>query len=158
MEAYEARKPAYFGTPAVNLVWALNVSLGQILAEGMDARVARHVKLGRACQAGIAALGLGQVPLAPANRGAHDDLRAPPSPRASPVRICSSTSAHGRHPVAGGLHPAIRAEYFRIGHMGPMTLNDVLAALGAISAGLKACGYAFEPGAGVAAAAQAYEA
>ena len=34
--------------------------------------------------------------------------------------------------LAGGLHPAIRAEYFRIGHMGPMTLNDVLAALGAI--------------------------
>ena len=68
MEAYEARKPAYFGTPAVNLVWALNVSLGQILAEGMDARVARHVKLGRACQAGIAALGLGQVPLAPRSR------------------------------------------------------------------------------------------
>ena len=34
MQAYEARKPAYFGTPAVNLVFALNVSLGQILAEG----------------------------------------------------------------------------------------------------------------------------
>ena len=39
MEAYEARKPSYFGTPAVNLVSALNVSLGQILAEGMDAAV-----------------------------------------------------------------------------------------------------------------------
>ena len=60
--------------------------------------------------------------------------------------------------LAGGLHPAIRAEYFRIGHMGPMTLNDVLAALGAIEHGLKACGYGFASGAGVAAAAQAYEA
>jgi alanine-glyoxylate transaminase/serine-glyoxylate transaminase/serine-pyruvate transaminase len=27
MEAYEARKPSYFGTPAVNLVAALTVSL-----------------------------------------------------------------------------------------------------------------------------------
>ncbi len=36
MEAYEARKAAYFATPAVNLVNALNVSLGQILAEGMQ--------------------------------------------------------------------------------------------------------------------------
>ncbi|RPJ37221.1 MAG: alanine--glyoxylate aminotransferase family protein, partial [Chloroflexi bacterium] len=41
MQAYEARKPGYFGTPAVNLVFALNVSLGQILAEGLDARFAR---------------------------------------------------------------------------------------------------------------------
>ena len=35
MEAYEARKPSYFGTPAVNLIFALNVSLEQILKEGM---------------------------------------------------------------------------------------------------------------------------
>ena len=156
MEAYEARKPAYFGTPAVNLVWALNVSLGQILAEGMDARVARHVKLGRACQAGIAALGLGQVPLAPAI-AAHT-MTAPrfPAGVAGPD-LLKHIGAAGVT-LAGGLHPAIRAEYFRIGHMGPMTLNDVLAAIGAIEHGLKACGYAFAPGAGVAAAAQAYEA
>ena len=38
-----------------------------------------------------------------------------------------------------------------------MTLNDVLAAVGAIEHGLKACGYQFTPGTGVAAA-QAYEA
>jgi len=42
MEAYEARKPAYFGTPAVNLIVALNVSLGLILKEGMEARFTRH--------------------------------------------------------------------------------------------------------------------
>jgi hypothetical protein len=34
----------------------------------------------------------------------------------------------------------------------------VLAAIGAVEHGLKACGYAFQQGAGVAAAAQAYEA
>ena len=135
MEAYEARKPSYFGTPAVNLVWALNVSLGQILAEGMDARIARHVKLGRACQAGIAALGLGQVPLAPAI-AAHT-MTAPrfPAGVAGPD-LLKHIGAAGVT-LAGGLHPAIRAEYFRIGHMGPMTLNDVLAALGAIEHGLE---------------------
>jgi len=36
MEAYEARRPSYFGTPPVNLVWALNVSLGKILDEGFN--------------------------------------------------------------------------------------------------------------------------
>ena len=59
MEAYEARKPSYFGTPAVNLIWALNISLGQILAEGMEGRFERHRTLGRACKAAISALGLG---------------------------------------------------------------------------------------------------
>ncbi len=62
MEAYEARRAAYFGTPAVNLIAALNVSLGQILEEDMEARFARHARISRACKAGIAALGLGQVP------------------------------------------------------------------------------------------------
>ena len=132
-------------------MWALNVSLGQILAEGMDARVARHVKLGQACQAGIAALGLGQVPLAP-EIAAHT-MTAPrfPAGVAGPD-LLKHIGAAGVT-LAGGLHPAIRAEYFRIGHMGPMTLNDVLAAIGAIEHGLKACGYDFASGAGVAAAA-----
>jgi alanine-glyoxylate transaminase/serine-glyoxylate transaminase/serine-pyruvate transaminase len=156
MEAYEARRPGYFGTPAVNLVWALNVSLGQILAEGLDARVARHLRLGRACQAAIAALGLGQVPLAPA-LAAHT-MTAPRFPAGvAGADLLKHTGAAGVT-LAGGLHPAIRAEYFRIGHMGPMTLNDVLAAIGAIEHGLARCGYAFPAGAGVAAAAQAYEA
>ena len=62
MQAYEARKSAYFGTPAVNLVFALNVSLGQILQEGLEARFARHIRISKAVKAGITALGMGQVP------------------------------------------------------------------------------------------------
>ncbi len=156
MEAYEARKPGYFGTPPVNLICALNVSLGQILAEGMDARVARHIRLAQACRAGITALGLSQVPLAP-EVTAHT-MTAPRFPAGvSGPDLLKRIGAAGVT-LAGGLHPAIRAEYFRIGHMGPMTLNDVLAALGAIEVGLRGSGYAFERGVGVAAAVQAYTA
>ena len=57
--------------------------------------------------------------------------------------------------VAGGLHPAIRAEYFRIGHMGAAKLGDILATIGAIEEGLAGCGYEFDKGSGVAAAAAA---
>ena len=59
--------------------------------------------------------------------------------------------------LAGGLHPAIRAEYFRIGHMGPTNSGDVLATIGAIETALQQCGYAFTSGAGVAAAQAAYQ-
>ena len=43
--------------------------------------------------------------------------------------------------LAGGLHPACRAEYFRIGHMGACTLGDLLATVGAVEQGLVECGY-----------------
>ncbi len=79
MEAYEARKPSYFGTPAVNLVFALNVSLTQILAEGLEARFKRHRALGAAAQAAFRALELDQVPLS-AEVAAHT-LSAPKYPK-----------------------------------------------------------------------------
>ncbi|MFP2928115.1 pyridoxal-phosphate-dependent aminotransferase family protein, partial [Pyxidicoccus sp. 3LG] len=66
MEAYEAGKPAYFATPPVNLVCALDVSLGQILAEGMEARFARHQRMARAFRAAWKALGLRMLPVSDA--------------------------------------------------------------------------------------------
>jgi alanine-glyoxylate transaminase/serine-glyoxylate transaminase/serine-pyruvate transaminase len=151
MEAYEARKAGYFGTPAVNLIWALNVSLGQILAEGMEARFERHRALGRACQRAIAARGLGQVPLQP--EYAARTMTAPRYPAGIGGADLLPRIAKAGAVVAGGLHPEIKAEYFRIGHMGATRIGDLLATVGAVEAGLAACGYRFERGAGVAAAA-----
>jgi alanine-glyoxylate transaminase / serine-glyoxylate transaminase / serine-pyruvate transaminase len=150
MQAYEARKTAYFGTPAVNLVFALNVSLGQILQEGLEARFDRHIRISRAIKAGIAALGLGQVPQN--NSIAAHTMTAPRFPAG--VTGADLIPAIGKAGVtlAGGLHADIKNEYFRIGHMGAVTQGDVLATLGAIETGLAACGYKFEPGIGLAAA------
>ena len=155
MQAYESRKASYFGTPAVNLVWALNVSLGQILAEGLPARIARHQALGHACQSAVAALGLGQVPLEPA-LAAHT-MTAPRYPQGVGPELLPRIQAAGAT-LAGGLHPAIRGEYFRIGHMGPTNIGDVLATIGAVETGLMQSGYGFVPGVGLAAALAAYRA
>jgi len=153
MDAYESRQIGYFGTPAVNLVWALNVSLGQILDEGMEPRFKRHWALGRACRAGVKALGLGQVPLEP--EFAANTMTAPRYPAGTGAADLLPRITQAGAILAGGLHPEIRAEYFRIGHMGAARLGDVLATIGAIEAGLAGCGYEFERGAGVAAAAAA---
>jgi len=150
MQAYEARKSAYFGTPAVNLVFALNVSLGQILQEGLEARFARHVRISRAVKAGIAALGLGQVPLGDAI-AAHT-MTAPRFPAGVTGADLIPAISKAGVTLAGGLHAEIKNEYFRIGHMGAVTQGDVLATLGAIETGLAACGYKFEKGAGLSAA------
>jgi alanine-glyoxylate transaminase/serine-glyoxylate transaminase/serine-pyruvate transaminase len=150
MQAYEARKTAYFGTPAVNLVFALNVSLGQILAEGMQARFTRHRRLSRAIKAGMRALGLGQVPDSP--EAAANTMTAPRFPPGIAGPDFLAKAAQAGVTLAGGLHPAIRTEYFRIGHMGAASMGDALATVGAIETALAACGYTFTPGAGVAAA------
>src|SRR5207237_3554447 len=53
----QARFGAAF-TPAVSLVAALNVALGLLLDEGLESAFERHVRLGRACRAGVKAMGL----------------------------------------------------------------------------------------------------
>lgn len=150
MQAYEARKTAYFGTPAVNLIFALNVSLGQILQEGLEARFARHIRISKAVKAGIAALGLGQVPQSD-SIAAHT-MTAPRFPAGVSGGDLLPVISKAGVTLAGGLHAEIKNEYFRIGHMGAVNQGDVLATLGAIETGLAACGYKFQTGAGLAAA------
>ncbi|MFC2108527.1 pyridoxal-phosphate-dependent aminotransferase family protein [Candidatus Bipolaricaulota bacterium] len=150
MQAYEKRRPSYFGTPAVNLVAALNVSLGQILDERMDARIQRHKRMGDACRAACDALGLGMVPTSVTH--AANTLSAPRYPEGITGSDFLPAVRRAGVILAGGLHPDIRAQYFRIGHMGASRSGDLLAAIGAIEAGLNACGHNFSFGAGVAAA------
>ena len=149
MEAYEERRPSYYGTPPVNLIWALNVSLGQILKEGMEARFARHGWLSDALKAGITALGLTQVPVG-ADRTATT-LTAPYYPEGVDATMLKHVGEAGVI-LAGGLHPEIKARYFRIGHMGAVSPSDILTTIGAVEHGLAQAGYDFEFGAGLAAA------
>jgi alanine-glyoxylate transaminase/serine-glyoxylate transaminase/serine-pyruvate transaminase len=149
MEAYEARNPSYFGTPAVNLIWALNVSLGQILDEGMEARFARHRRLSEAFKAAITALGMKQLPVSPDKLATT--LTAPYYPQGVDQKVLGHINAAGVI-LAGGLHPAIKGQYFRVGHMGAVNESDILATVGAIEKGLAQAGYQFEAGVGLAAA------
>jgi alanine-glyoxylate transaminase/serine-glyoxylate transaminase/serine-pyruvate transaminase len=150
MQAYEARKPSYFGTPAVNLIFALNISLGMILAEGMPARFARHAWLSRACKAGVQALGLEQVPVS--STMAANTMTAPRFPDGVAGADFLAAANRAGVTLAGGLLPAIRTQYFRIGHMGEVKPGDILAVLGAVESALSSCGYSFETGKGLAAA------
>ncbi len=150
MEAYEARQPSYFGTPPVNLVCALNISLKKLLEEGMGSRFLRHRKLGDACKAAIHALGLTQVPTDLAH--AAVTLTAPYYPAGVTRGDFLPKVNQAGVVLAGGLHPEIKDDYFRIGHMGATSPGDLLATIGAIEAGLLGCSYKFELGTGVATA------
>lgn len=147
MQAYEQRKPSYYGTPAVNLIYALDESIRQIVAEGMEVRFRRHQIMGRAFKAGLAGLGLKEVPVRP--EVSASTLSAAYYPQGvDGAQLLGKVKANGVV-LAGGLLPEIKAQYFRIGHMGAVTAGDILATTAAIEKGLSECGYPIEAGWGV---------
>jgi len=133
MQAYQARRPAYFGTPAVSLVTALAESVKQIKAEGMEARWARHRRVSAAFKAGVEALGLRQVPVSEEVRAVT--LTVMYYPDGVDAALVGRIGAAGVT-LAGGLHPAIASRSFRVGHMGVDGIGEILRTLAAIEQGL----------------------
>lgn len=139
MQGYEARKPLYFATPAVNLVAALDVSLGQILADGMEARFARHARIADAFRAAWRAMEL--RPLPENDQLQANTLSALWYPQGIDASLVGAIAGEGIV-VAGGLHPEAKTKYFRVGHMGACSPNDVLATVGAIERAFARAGVA----------------
>ena len=137
MQAYEARKAAYFATPPTNLVLALRVGLAEILAEGMEARFALHERGAAAIAAAWSAMSLRPVPSR--ERNVAHTLSALYFPSGVEASLVARVAERGVY-VAAGLHPAIRGQYFRVGHMGyaltraDMMMRTVEAIGGALAA------------------------
>lgn len=158
--AYEARKPAYFATPATTLVAALRVGLDEILggaAAGAGARAAlerrfqRHERVARALRAAWAVLGLEALPKSE-ELAAHT-LSALYFPAGVGPDLVGGIRARGVI-VAGGLLPALKSRYFRVGHMGHVLERpeDLLRTVRAVAESLAACEHRCNPEAAVDAA------
>lgn len=148
--AYEERKPAYFATPATTLVMALETGLGEILESGIEARIAAHARAATALRAAWRVLGLATVPKSePVTANTLSVLLFPEGVDAS---LLPKIAARGVT-VAGGLHPAVKATSFRVGHMGyTVTRPDYLRrAVEAVAGALREVGTAVEVEAAVAA-------
>ncbi|MBT8318551.1 MAG: alanine--glyoxylate aminotransferase family protein [Gramella sp.] len=144
MKAYEERRPSYFGTPPVNLIFALETSMKSIVKEGMEERVERHRNLALAFRAGLTSLGLRFLPQSKEN--CANTLTAVYYPDGIvAAALLSSLSKEGVI-VAGGLLPELKTEYFRIGHMGSVSSSDLLIVLSALERSLIRLGSSIEPG------------
>jgi alanine-glyoxylate transaminase/serine-glyoxylate transaminase/serine-pyruvate transaminase len=141
MKAYEERRPAYFATPPTNLILALAVGLEEILADGMEARFSLHERGARALRAAWSVLGL--RPLSTREQNAASTLSALRFPAGVDASLVARVAERGVY-VAGGLHPAIRGEYFRVGHMGyALTRTDfMMRCVEALASGLSSFGIA----------------
>lgn len=162
MEAYETRRPAYFATPATQLLLALEVGLQEILADGEDDReamescFARHARAAAALRAAWEVLGLVPVPLR--EELAANTLSALRYPPGVGPDLLRQVAAQGVV-VAGGLHPQLKEACFRVGHMGEVTRHPalLLRTVSAVARGLAACGAPADEEAAVAAASAVLE-
>lgn len=153
MQAYEHRQPAYFATPATPLILALDVALGEILTDGVEARWAVHARAAAALSAAWEYLDL--VPLPRRREWRAHTLSALRYPSGVDAALVGRIAAHGVA-VAGGLHPALKSEYFRVGHMGyAVTRPDVLLrVVEAVALALRDGGRDVDPRAAVSRAAE----
>ena len=151
-KAQEAFDSAF--TPAVSLIRGLDVALGVILDDGLDAAFERHVRLGRAARAGIKAMGLELF-------SPDDDSAAVVTAARSPEGIDASDllrHLRDRHGVT--LAPGqgdLKGKIFRIGHIGWFDVFDIAVALAAVELSLIELGADVERGVAVQRAFEAYE-
>ena len=136
-------------TPATSTVVALAEALRLLLENGLDAAFARHVAIGRACRAGVKAMGLELY-------SPDDDSSAVLTAALTPDgvdAVALRLALRDRHgiTIAGG-HGDLVPRLFRIGHIGYVSIDDIQTALDAIEQELAAAGADVERGAAAAAA------
>jgi serine---pyruvate transaminase len=151
-ERQEAFDPSF--TPAVSLVVGLDVALGLLLDEGLEQAFERHARLGRACRAGVKAMGLELF-------SPDDDRSAVVTAITAPDGIDSSElvqTLRDRQGIvlAPGQGP-LKGKVFRIGHIGYYDVFDVTTALAGVELVLAELGADIERGVAVTAALEAFE-
>jgi serine---pyruvate transaminase len=152
--AAQARLDAPF-TPATSLVLALDVALGLLLEEGLEAAFDRHVRLGRACRAGVKAMGLELFSPDDDSAAVVTAVRAPEGVDGNEL-VLTLRDRHGVT-LAPGQGP-LKGTIFRIGHIGWFDVFDISTALAAVELALAAAGADVERGAATAAALDAFAA
>ena len=140
-------------TPAITLVAGLDAALDLLLADGLEPTWERHIRLGRACRAGVKAMGLDLF-------SPDDDRSAVVTAIRMPVDVDGSAitlSLRERQGVTvGGGQAHLTGKIVRIGHIGYMNLFDVTTALAALETALADAGADVERGAAVPAALDAW--
>jgi alanine-glyoxylate transaminase/serine-glyoxylate transaminase/serine-pyruvate transaminase len=139
----------YFATHPVNMIYALHHSCKMILSEGLDARFARHSKLAEAFRAAMKAIGLRLLCQESVSASTLTVVHYPDGVIDGEFQK-TMAEKYGII-VAGGLGH-LSQKVFRVGHMGNVNRNDLLATIAAVEGSLTEQSFQFAAGSGVAAA------
>ena len=140
-------------TPAVSIVRALDVALGLLLEEGLEAAFERHARLGRACREGAKAMGLELFSPDEERSAVVTAIRAPDGVDATEV-VATLRDRFGIT-IANG-QGELKGKIVRIGHIGWFDVFDITTALAALELVLADAGADIERGVGVTRALEAW--
>jgi aspartate aminotransferase-like enzyme len=140
-------------TPAVSIVRALDVSLGLLLEEGLEAAFDRHARLGRACREGAKAMGLELFSPDDERSAVVTAIRSPEG--VDGTEIVSSLRDRFGITIANG-QGDLKGKIFRIGHIGWFDVFDITTALAAVELTLADAGAEIERGVAVTRALEAW--
>jgi aspartate aminotransferase-like enzyme len=142
-------------TPAVSIIRSLDVALGLLLEDGLEAAFARHVRLGRAARAGVKAMGLELFSPDDDSAAVVTAVRAPDGIDADEL-LLHLRDNHGVTLAPGQAH--LKGKIFRIGHIGWFDVFDIACAVAAVELSLTELGAEIERGVAVARAFEAFDA
>lgn len=129
----------YWGTPPVNLIWALKESLRIMKEEGLQERYARHARQGALVDSAMEALGFSVA--------AKKPYRAPTLsvylyPEASGLDDAAFRTTLAEEGVqSAGCLGEYQGKGFRMGHMGNIDKHTLVSALAAVERACSKCGY-----------------
>ncbi len=140
-------------TPAISIVRALDVALGLLLEEGLEAAFDRHARLGRACREGAKAMGLELFSPDEERSAVVTAIRTPDGVDATEI-VAALRDRFGIT-IANG-QADLKGKIFRIGHIGWFDVFDITTALAAVELALADAGAEIERGVAVTRALEAW--
>ncbi len=133
---YEIGQPPY--TPAVSIMFALDVALGQLLDEGMGQVFERHAAIGRFTRDGVRGLGLDLF--AKHEERASNTVTAVSVPEGVDAAALVGRLRADHDVIVSGGQASLAGKIFRIGHMGKTSERDIQETLDALAATLPKVG------------------
>jgi len=140
-------------SPAISLYLGLDVALGMIIEEGIEAAHERHVRLGRACRAGVKAMGLELFSPDEDRAAVVTAIRMPPDVDGQAI-VLSMRERSGVTIIGG--QGELRGKIVRIGHIGYVDVFDVTTALAALEMAMVEAGADIERSVAVSSALEAF--
>ncbi|MDR0647951.1 MAG: alanine--glyoxylate aminotransferase family protein [Synergistaceae bacterium] len=139
---------AYWGTPPINMIWALAEAVRIIKGEGIGERDRRHRRFAAAVRKSVSSLGF---KLAADEHLASPTVSAflyPEGAQAKDEEFRAAVYDEGAH--IAGCQGDLAGAGFRVGHMGNITANTLVSLVAAIERGCLRCGYPIKPGSALA--------
>ena len=138
----------YWGTPPINMIWALKEGIRIMKEEGLEERYARHARQAAFFASAMEALGF--------KVAASQALRAPTLsvffyPEGSGLDDAAFRAKLAEEGVqSAGCLADFAGKGFRLGHMGNIDKHVLVGTIAAIERACLKCGYKIQPGKGLA--------